>query len=221
MRVRRHPTALLALVVSLVITWTGAVAATSAPSTERDDAPHDVEATFTTIVESLHLVRLMQVEAAVAEVPPQTSARGSAQQEPVGTWQWPLPGQPRVVKHFDPPGQPWLRGHRGIDLAGITTSRVLAVADGTVTYSGRIAGVGIVSVTHDSGIRSTYQPVTDRVSRGEQVRAGDQLGLLGDLGSHCLLRTCLHLGAVWGKRDYVDPLLFLQPWEISLLPHGE
>lgn len=221
MRARRPATALLALLVSWVITWTGTVAAISAPSTERDDAAQDAATTLTTIVESFQLVRLAQVDAAVAELQPGTSARGRAQQEPVGTWQWPLPGQRRVVKHFDPPGQPWLRGHRGIDLAGITTSRVLAVADGTVTYSGRIAGVGIVSVTHDSGIRSTYQPVTDRVSRGEHVRVGDQLGLLGDLGSHCLLRTCLHLGAVWGKRDYVDPLLFLQPWEISLLPHRE
>lgn len=222
MRSRRPATALLALLVSLVLSWTGAVAAISAPQAERDEAAPDVVATLMTIVESLHLVRVVQTEAALAQVHPETErASWSAQDEPAGTWQWPLPGQPRVVKHFDPPGQPWLRGHRGIDLAGITTSRVLAVADGTVTYSGRIAGVGIVSVTHDSGIRSTYQPVTDRISRGEHVRAGDQLGLLGDFGSHCLLRTCLHLGAVWGKRDYVDPLLFLQPWEISLLPHGE
>ncbi len=212
---------LLAMLVSLVITWTGGVAAVSDPQTERDDAVHDVVSTFTTVMESLHLARLAQVDAAVAESQLEAGTWANAERQPVGSWQWPLPGQPRVVKHFDPPDQAWLRGHRGIDLAGITTSRVLAVADGTVTYSGSIAGVGIVSVTHESGIRSTYQPVTDRISKGEQVRVGDQLGLLGGFGSHCLLRTCLHLGAVWGKRDYVDPLLFLQHWEISLLPHGD
>lgn len=217
---RRPATTLLTMLVALVITLTGGVAAVSDPLTERDDAAQDVVSTLTTVMESLHLAQLAQVDAAVAELQPQTGARADAQRKPVGPWQWPLPGQPRVVKHFDPPDQAWLRGHRGIDLAGITTSPVLAVAVGTVTYSGSIAGVGIVSVTHESGIRSTYQPVTDRISTGEQVRGGDQLGLLGDFGSHCLLRTCLHLGAVWGKRDYVDPLLFLQPWEISLLPHG-
>lgn len=211
---------LLAMLMSLVITGTGALAAVSDPQAERDDAAHDVVATLTTVMESLHRVRSAQIDAALAELPPGTQTRQSAQREPVGSWQWPLPGQPRVVKHFDPPDQPWLRGHRGIDLAGLTTSRVLAVADGTVTYSGSIVGVGIVSVTHDSGIRSTYQPVTDRIREGEHVMAGDQLGFLGGFGSHCLVRTCLHLGAVWGKRDYVDPLLFLQPWEISLLPHG-
>lgn len=219
MRRRRH--VLLAMLMSLLVTWTGAVAAVSDPQTERDDTAHDVTATLSAVMGSLHLAKLAQVDAAVAELHPEAGARGSAQRESVASWQWPLPGQPRVVKPFDPPDQHWLRGHRGVDLAGVTTSRVLAVADGTVTYSGSIVGVGIVSVTHESGIRSTYQPVTDRISQGEHVTAGDQLGLLGSFGSHCLLRTCLHLGAVWGKRDYVDPLLFLQPWEISLLPHGE
>ncbi|NLG23447.1 MAG: M23 family metallopeptidase, partial [Actinomycetales bacterium] len=137
-----------------------------------------------------------------------------------GSWQWPLPGHPAVVRHFDPPEQRWLPGHRGIDLAGHTYSPVLAVAVGTVTYSGSIAGVGIVSVTHPDGIRSTYQPVIDRsVSQGDRVRAGDQLGLLGIWGGHCALRACLHLGAVRGQ-TYLDPLLFLQPWELTLLPHG-
>lgn len=110
-------------------------------------------------------------------------------------------------------------GHRGVDLAGFTYAPVLAVADGTVSYSGRIAGVGIVSVTHPSGVRSTYQPVTERIEQGQPVSAGDRLGLLGVLGSHCLPRTCLHLGAVRGKDDYLDPLLFLQAWELTLLPH--
>ncbi|WP_114906151.1 M23 family metallopeptidase [Ornithinimicrobium murale] len=149
-----------------------------------------------------------------------TVGRGASQAvEPRGSWQWPLPGQPEVVNTFDPPEERWLPGHRGVDLAGFTYAPVLAVADGTVSYSGRIAGVGIVSVTHPSGVRSTYQPVTERIEQGQPVSAGDRLGLLGVLGSHCLPRTCLHLGAVRGKDDYLDPLLFLQAWELTLLPH--
>lgn len=148
------------------------------------------------------------------------SEGGAVSVRPRARWQWPLAGEPRVVKTFDPPDQPWLPGHRGIDLAGIGTEPVLAVADGTVTYSGSIAGIGIVSITHADGIRSTYQPVSDRVSSGDTVGAGDQIGVLGSFGSHCLLRTCLHLGAVRGKRDYLDPLFLLQPWELTLLPHS-
>lgn len=139
---------------------------------------------------------------------------------PRAEWQWPLRGPQEVVKFFDPPQKRWLPGHRGVDLAGYTYAPVLAVADGTVTYSGTIAGIGIVSVTHPDGVRSTYQPVTERIDEGEQVAGGDRIGYLGAVGSHCLLRTCLHLGAVRGKDDYLDPLLFLRPWELTLLPHG-
>lgn len=156
---------------------------------------------------------LQEVVAATSEMAQEVRARA--------LWEWPLPGRPRVARPFDPPEERWLPGHRGVDLIGLTSSPVLAVADGTVTYSGSIAGVGIVSVTHADGIRSTYQPVTDRVEQGQVVRTGDRLGWLGVWGSHCLIWSCLHLGAVSGKDHYLDPLLFLQPWELTLLPHAE
>ncbi len=145
-------------------------------------------------------------------------AGGSASVPAAGAWQWPLPGTPEVVRAFDPPEHPWLPGHRGIDLAGLSYAPVLAVADGVVTHSGSIAGVGTVSITHPSGIRSTYQPLIERVPEGTRLTAGEQIGQLGVLGSHCLLRSCLHLGAVRGS-DYLDPLLLLQSWQLTLLPH--
>lgn len=144
-----------------------------------------------------------------------------AEVAPRASWQWPLRGPREVVKPFDPPAKRWLPGHRGVDLAGYSYAPVLAVADGTVTYSGNIAGVGIVSITHPDGIRSTYQPVTERVDEGTEVAAGEVIGYLGAIGSHCRVRTCLHLGAVRGKDHYLDPLLLLQVWELTLLPHGE
>ena len=94
---------------------------------------------------------------------------------------------------------------------------VLAVDTGVVAWSGTIAGVGIVSVDHAGGLRSTYQPVTDRVVRGERVARGQRLGRL-DVGGHCLLADCLHLGARRGDDHYVDPTPLLQPAELSLLP---
>ena len=32
-------------------------------------------------------------------------------------WVWPLDPEPRVVRGFDPPDQPWGAWHRGVDLA--------------------------------------------------------------------------------------------------------
>lgn len=134
-------------------------------------------------------------------------------------WDWPLPGRPSVQKVFDLPAQRWLPGHRGIDLGGFTGSPVLAVDRGVVSFSGRIAGTGIVSVRHPDGLLSTYQPVEERIDRGTRVAAGDSLGTL-DTGGHCLVRTCLHLGARRGE-TYLDPLLLLRAWEVSLLPTSE
>lgn len=132
-------------------------------------------------------------------------------------WGWPLAGRPDVMHGFDPPERRWLAGHRGIDLAGIAGEAVLAVDDGVVAFSGTVAGLGVVSVDHASGLRSTYQPVVDRVARGERVGRGDRLGRL-DTGGHCLVLDCLHLGARRGPDRYVDPTPLLQPVELSLLP---
>lgn len=135
----------------------------------------------------------------------------------VGTvWEWPLAGHPPVLRPFDAPAQRWLPGHRGVDLGGVAGEPVRAVADGVVAFSGVIAGVGVLSVQHPDGLRSTYQPVRDGIARGTQVSAGQVLGMLGGQG-HCLPRICLHLGAKRGEA-YLDPLLLLQGWEVSLLP---
>lgn len=133
-------------------------------------------------------------------------------------WGWPLAGQPPIVKAFDPPAQRWLPGHRGIDLGGVEGERILAVDDGVVTFSGEVAGVGVVSVTHASGLRSTYQPVADRVDRGARVARGDTLGTLELAGGHCVLRACLHLGAVRGRDGYVDPTPLLLGVDLALKP---
>jgi murein DD-endopeptidase MepM/ murein hydrolase activator NlpD len=147
--------------------------------------------------------------------------RDGTRATPNGRWEWPLDGRPAVVHPFDPPEQRWLPGHRGLDLAGTVGEPVRAVATGTVSYSGVIDGVGIVTVQHEGGLRSTYQPVDHRAVEGTPVAQGEQIGVLDGSGSHCLMRTCLHLGAISGRDTYLDPLLFLQQWQLSLLPLEE
>lgn len=138
-------------------------------------------------------------------------------QERATHWGWPLAGVPEIARGFDPPEQRWGAGHRGIDLVGVLGEPVLSTEAGVVTYSGVVAGVGVVSVTHVDGLRSTYQPVSDRIGRGARVARGDRLGVL-DLGGHCLARDCLHLGAVRGRDTYVDPTPMLVGVELTLRP---
>ena len=106
-------------------------------------------------------------------------------------------------------------GHRGIDVAAAPGQDVLAVAAGVVTHVGVVAGRGTVSVTHDSGLRSTYEPVRAAVRAGAVVTAGDVLGEVSGR-SHCGA-ACLHLGALAGPA-YVDPRPLLAGGPVVLLP---
>lgn len=134
-------------------------------------------------------------------------------------WRWPLDGTPRLVRRFDPPPQPWLPGHRGVDLAASPGTPVLAAGGGTVVYAGVLAGRGVVSVDHPGGLRTTYEPVEPLVSAGDAVAAGGVLGLLAAGHPGCAASACLH----WGLRRgavYLDPLAVLGLARVRLLPGG-
>ncbi len=150
-------------------------------------------------------------------------AAGSSAGPGSGSWTpepaagaWPLSPRPDVVSGFDPPDSRWGAGHRGVDLAGSVGQLVQAAQAGTVSFAGRIAGRGVVVVTHGA-TRTTYEPVTATVEVGDQVGAGDPIGRLELLGSHCLPRACLHWGLVQG-RTYLDPLTLVGAGRVRLLP---
>ena len=132
-------------------------------------------------------------------------------------WGWPLAGKPRVVRAFDPPVQRWAAGHRGVDLLARDGVVVRAAGAGSVTFAGPLAGRGVVVVTHGDGSRTTYEPVTATVTRGDRVRAGDALGRLSAASSHCLPLACLHWGRLRGD-VYLDPMLLLRAGPARLLP---
>ena len=89
--------------------------------------------------------------------------------DPVGVW--PLQPEPAVVAYFDPPASPYGAGHRGVDLAGSVGQEVHAALAGTVTYAGRLAGRGVVVVSHGE-TRTTYEPVTATVNVGDPAPQG-------------------------------------------------
>jgi murein DD-endopeptidase MepM/ murein hydrolase activator NlpD len=135
----------------------------------------------------------------------------------VGSYGWPLPGFPTVVRGFDPPPHPYGRGHRGVDLAGAAGEPVLAAGTGTVVFAGPLAGRGVVSINHPGGLRTTYEPVLASVAAGDVVGRGQQIGILESGHPGCAPAACLH----WGLRrgaDYLDPLQLLAPGPLRLLP---
>ncbi len=130
---------------------------------------------------------------------------------------WPVGARPPVLRGWEPPATTYGRGHRGIDLAAATGTPVRAVAAGRVSFAGRVAGKGVVSVdlpgTGAPPLRTTYEPVRASVKKGEEVAAGEVVGTVEPTGSHCT-RTCVH----WGLRrgdTYLDPLSLLPPWLLT------
>ncbi|NUO61279.1 MAG: M23 family metallopeptidase [Hamadaea sp.] len=130
---------------------------------------------------------------------------------------WPLAGTPAVTRRFEPPPQPWLPGHRGVDLAGSPGAVVRAAGDGRVIFAGMIAGRGVVSVAHADGVRTTYEPVTPTTTAGLAVRRGGSLGRLDPGHPGCPRPACLHWGARRGE-TYLDPLSLLGLGRVRLKP---
>jgi murein DD-endopeptidase MepM/ murein hydrolase activator NlpD len=161
---------------------------------------------------------LGSLAALLSLAPATTTPAASPAAGPDGSpWRPPLAAAAPVVRGFDPPEEPWLPGHRGVDLAGRAGSRVRAAGTGVVVFAGVVAGVGVVSVRHANGLLTTYQPVATSVGAGEQVVAGTVLGRLASSGSHCAPDACLH----WGLRrgvDYLDPMLLVAGFTVRLVP---
>ncbi len=131
-------------------------------------------------------------------------------------WVWPLVPTPEVVGAFDPPDEPWLPGHRGVDLAGDPDQAVRAAGAAQVTFAGQIAGLGVIVLDHGA-LRTTYEPVHPTVDVGDTVAAGDVIGRLRTAGGHCLPATCLHWGLLRGT-TYLNPLLLVGGGPVRLLP---
>ncbi|MBQ1096648.1 M23 family metallopeptidase [Streptomyces sp. b94] len=157
---------------------------------------------------------------ATAAVPPATATatatdagRAPDPAVPAVARLWPVGARPAVLRGWEPPATPYGPGHRGVDLAAVDGTPVRAVAAGRVSFAGRVAGRGVVSLeltgTGDPPLRTTYEPVEVSVKKGDEVAAGEVLGTVRPTGSHCA--ACLHWGLLRGD-VYLDPLALLPPW---------
>ncbi|HEY8822361.1 MAG TPA: M23 family metallopeptidase [Dermatophilaceae bacterium] len=138
---------------------------------------------------------------------------------PRGPFDWPLSPRPAVLRPFDRPADQWSPGHRGVDLLAAAGQPVLSAGDGIVSFSGVVAGRGVLTVQHSGGLRTTYEPVDERLASGTLVHRGTRIGVLSAGPGHCTPRGCLHWGAISGL-DYRDPLSLLGFGRPILLPLG-
>ncbi|MEU9208442.1 M23 family metallopeptidase [Streptomyces sp. NPDC048415] len=145
---------------------------------------------------------------------------GTDAQVPAVARTWPVGVRPLVVRGWEPPATAYSRGHRGVDLAADVDTPVRAVAPGRVSFAGRVGGHGVISVelsgTGTPPLRTTYGPVRATVHQGDEVMAGEVLGMVEPGASHCPA-SCLHWGLRRGQ-TYLDPLSLLPPWLLHAGP---
>lgn len=153
---------------------------------------------------------------AMAPPPSGPAVPGTPRVAPSREGAWPLQPRPQVRRGFDPPGSPWGAGHRGVDLAGKVGAAVHATKAGTVVFAGRLAGRGVVVVSHGL-TRTTYEPVDASVRVGDHVEKSSVLGVLRRGGSHCFPAVCLHWGLLRGD-TYLNPLTLVGGGPVRLLP---
>ncbi|MGW1726230.1 peptidoglycan DD-metalloendopeptidase family protein [Streptomyces sp. NPDC002306] len=126
---------------------------------------------------------------------------------------WPVGSRPSVLRGWEPPATVYGPGHRGVDLAASPGTPVRAVASGRVSFAGRVAGRGVVSVelagTGDPPLRTTYEPVRPSVHQGDALAPGDTVGTVEPAGGHCAA-SCVHWGLLRAT-TYLNPLALLPP----------
>jgi murein DD-endopeptidase MepM/ murein hydrolase activator NlpD len=134
----------------------------------------------------------------------------------IAVWVAPVAGQLRVTRPFQPPPTPYAAGHRGVDLGSTVGAPVLAAGTGVISWSGALAGRGVVVVTHGE-LRTTYEPVLPLLAAGAPVIGGQPIARLAAGHPGCPVAACLHWGLLRGD-SYLDPLTLLRLAPVRLLP---
>ncbi|WUR98298.1 M23 family metallopeptidase [Streptomyces sp. NBC_01261] len=162
------------------------------------------------------LLTLLTCTARASDTPPPAPG-APAPSVPAIARTWPVGSHPLVLRGWEPPATVYGRGHRGVDLATPAGAQLRAVAPGRVSFAGRVAGRGVVAVElTGTDLRTTYEPVTATVKKGDEVTAGQVVGTVEIAGSHCAT-TCVHWGLLRGE-VYLNPLELLPPWLLSRGP---
>ena len=137
-------------------------------------------------------------------LPPPAPVGIAPAEAPAPRWNWPLAAPHAIARPYLAPETPYAAGHRGIDIRAHTRA-VTAPASGVVHFAGIVVDRPVLSIRHDGGFLSSYEPVTTTLQKGDAVARGDPVGEV--LAGHCA-SPCLHFG-VRLDGEYVSPLLLL------------
>lgn len=130
-------------------------------------------------------------------------------------------GNQAIQSFWGAPRDGGRRKHEGIDIFAAKGTPVLASVDGRVSRV-RNGGLGgkTVNVKASDGDYTLYYAHLDQqtVSRGQYVRAGDQIGTVGNTGNARTTPPHLHFGIYKTMQGPVDPLAWVKIESITPKP---
>lgn len=118
-----------------------------------------------------------------------------------------------VTSEFNParrnPVTGVVRPHNGIDLGDAQGTPILVVKDGTVTSARTNGGYGNqIVVDHGGGLSTSYSHLSKMsVGKGQQVKQGEVIGLMGSTGNSTGPHLHLEIkqeGVAKNPRDYIQ-----------------
>lgn len=114
-------------------------------------------------------------------------------------------------------------GHRGVDYEVELGQGVFAPGNGQVHFVGKVVNRQLISISHEGGLLSAFEPVCSQLQLGDQVAKGDLIGEICEAEDsyqpHCEDMFCLHF-SIRRNGQYLSPLWFtgelspsrLLPW---------
>ncbi|MFW0185262.1 M23 family metallopeptidase [Rothia sp. CCM 9418] len=136
-------------------------------------------------------------------------------QEP--RWVSPVPEPVEVLRAFQKPQHRWSKGHRGVDMAA--DGAIRAPRSGKIIFSGKVVDRYVITIEHDDGYKSSFEPVTNAKEAGQEVSLGEIIAQVDNTIHHCT-KQCIH----WGVRqkiaeewEYINPLALLHAEKPSVL----
>jgi hypothetical protein len=105
--------------------------------------------------------------------------------------------EPKLVRSYLQPTSDYSAGHRGVDYRVSLGEEVLAPADGTVWFSGKVVNREMITIkTTDGRALLEVEPVCDAPAAGTSVLVGQPIGEVCDADQsyrqHCADLRCLH-----------------------------
>lgn len=119
-----------------------------------------------------------------------------------------------VTNPFAAPAQPWLSGHRGLDLRASEGDAVLAPQTAVISFAGKVAGKDVVSLRSGNWLHS-FEPATTDKAPGELVEQSLPFAVVGGNSDHCETQ-CLHWGVRDAANEYRNPETLLRAGRIAL-----